>query len=750
MAKLLIDLSGRGGLGDKFFGDSDQITPTPNKRYLLSEGEMASGTFNPFTRDGYLSPSTNVFHPVTTEYDLSGVLGSSVYDPINDDYYFAERSGSQLFKGDGLSDTSLTRVGNVAPTATLTTTLGSSVAWMSTAILVRPSDEAYPEYVNSVRETSASGTTVTKSITVSSGTNRGLLVVALNYTSTSAASATYNGTAMTLIGVGNSGSKSVAYFYTAAPAVTTANIVVTWGSSQTNLVVYGYVFTGVNQTTPFSTLSINSGTGTSATVTAISTSNYQMVVQSTLSATATHSLMGGVNSVFNTTNTSGNDSSGYASFLNYTILDLEIYQINGVRKLFYIYTYSTTIQVGIATLPFSSNDDDWLSSAPVGAFSNTTTSNYNFMRTADNGFAYLFNDNQVHKIDGTTLGGTNGTVSANVLLFPTFFRLSDAVDYRGNIYMVIHQNTTDSTSRTQTNYATPCGVYIWDRLTTQVRMSDYIPVEGVRVIKKIYIAPSGGIRIICVSSDGITQIREFTGSVFSVVKELGIGAAPQYADSLVVSGTKTMWLAPDGSLYCHGQTRPKGPEILARIAQVRAPQAETTTGYSENITAGALLYGYGTDSATAGYRSDRQGITLSYSTGTPVVKKIFPFDVDTINATAQTSHVGDIYTGVIPLPFMSTVHTINLYMAKGTTTGSTVQATVKIYFNGSATADMSKSITRDDIAKGYFNIKVNKPYVHSMQIEIEYATGITMSDAYDFHPYYADVNYEATAVLAQA
>lgn len=97
MAKLIINLSGQKGLGKKFFGDSDQITPTPQRRYDIAEGEMAQGLFNPFIREGYLSPAITTFQAVTANHAIEHVIGSTVYDAVGFKGYYAER-GENVFR----------------------------------------------------------------------------------------------------------------------------------------------------------------------------------------------------------------------------------------------------------------------------------------------------------------------------------------------------------------------------------------------------------------------------------------------------------------------------------------------------------------------------------------------------------------------------------------------------------------------------------------------------------------------------
>ena len=277
-------------------------------------------------------------------------------------------------------------------------------------------------------------------------------------------------------------------------------------------------------------------------------------------------------------------------------------------------------------------------------------------------------------------------------------------------------------------------------LFLKISISDYISLEGVRAIKKIYISPLGDIRIITISSDNMVQIRSFNGNSFDIIKELGLGAAPQYPDSVVVAGLKTMWLGTDGTLYAHGQVKSGEPEILAKIGQVK----ETATAYpATTIKAGAILYGGANSySASTGYRTTRQALSLSYNDGTDTISKIYPFDLGTINSVNQNALIGNIYTPVKYLPKLSTVNKLVVYM-NPVDAGAVTEATIKIYFNQSTTAFKSHAITRDDMSRGYVDIPINKQYANAIQLEIEYATNITLY-TYTFAPSIALVDYSPT------
>jgi len=554
MAKLHIDVTGGGGLGGNWYGYDDQTVPTPATDYLVEAGKLVGGFFNPYIRPGYLSPSNSVLTDCTfSGGSLSGLASSAIYDAVNDDYYFMDKTEVQIFQGDDLDDRVLTKV----------------------------------------RGLGATGTPV-----------------------------------------------------------------------------------------------------------------------------------------------------GF---------DLEIYQINGVRKLFYVYEKSDILQVGIATMPFASNDDVWLTTTVSGAFSQTITSNYCFMRVADNSYAYLFADNAVHKIDGTSAGGTNGTITANVLLFPTYFRLTDAVDYRGNMFIVVHQSTLDviGIAANGANFSTPCGVYIWNRQSTVISMQDYIPLTGVKAIKNIYVAPNGEIRIFTISSSGMTQIRRYTGSSFEVIQELGLGAAPMYPDSLSNTDLISVWGGTDGAIYAHGPIKRGGNDVLAKIGQTKVTGTSTP---ESTVTFGALLYGAAnTYSGSSGYRTSRQGFTLACNNGSNIISKFYPFDLGTINSIGQYALAGNVYTPVIILPPLSKVNYIRVYQnAASITSGTTTAGTLTVYLNQATTANITSTITRNDLAQGYKYIPINqgaKDAVFGIQFKMVWPTDSILGDTTDWLPRMIEIDYEPLTKL---
>lgn len=422
------------------------------------------------------------------------------------------------------------------------------------------------------------------------------------------------------------------------------------------------------------------------------------------------------------------------------IMDLEIYQVNEVRKLFYVYEKGDDVEVGIATLPFASNDDDWISTAPANPLSSQGLTNDAFMRVADNGFAYLLMDNQVHKIDGTSTGGANGTITANALLFPTDFQIVDGIDYRGFMFLAIHQNTDGIRGGESVRVLnSKVGVYIWDRLTTVVNTRDFIPLEGVKEIRNMYVSPQGDLRLVVVNSERTTEIRQYTGAKFEIIEEVGLSAYPQFHDSLEVVSNSTMWLGIDGNIYAHGKISFRDNESIYKIGNL--PEATAGSG----IQTGAILFGgSNTDSSTAGFKITKNGLFMSYidsSSNKDVVEwDIYGTGADGVSALQEQ---GDVYTIVKLLPQMSTLTNAEIYCFPIGTTGSSTAATIKFYANQSSTAFKTKTVTRDEASRGYVNVELNKPFVNSLQIEIEFSSSTAIGTS-DFAPSTAVINYEPT------
>ncbi len=398
--------------------------------------------------------------------------------------------------------------------------------------------------------------------------------------------------------------------------------------------------------------------------------------------------------------------------------DLEFYTVNGVRKLFYSYRGSGDI--GIYDLA-STFDDDWLSVAASGAF-NLGLSNNHKMRVADNGFMYVLDGSAVHKIDGTTDGGANGTATANVLLFPALFQLVDAVDLRGNLWMALVKTSRDLESGTYetASFSELSGVYVWDRQSTKVNMTDFITIDGVREIRFIF-SFRGIPTCFTVSNNLYTQLRIFNGNEFEVVEELGFEAYPQYKDSITVTGEMITWLGRNGHWYVYGKGNNKLPNGLYWIGDM---STHITSGETFSHT-GAMISVNDTETVETGQNPVNEKYYFASVDSTAILfKKWYPHK-DSTTAASQDGATSTIYSMVMPLPKLSFIKSGTLHYPAGTANvGVTVVADIGIYFNQSVDSWGTTTLKFDDRNRGYKYISIGKPGVNSIQVGTSYRTGV--------------------------
>ncbi len=356
-----------------------------------------------------------------------------------------------------------------------------------------------------------------------------------------------------------------------------------------------------------------------------------------------------------------------------------------------------------------------------------------FMCRADNGFMYVFEDNKVHKVDGTETGGVSGTFTKEVLRFPSYFVTVDAVDTRGRMYIAVQANPSSGDEDVRTYSEGIVGVYTWDRQSAVVGTRDFVPLYGIRDIKKLYIDPlSGDVRAICIGDDRFVQIRSISSGYGKIIQTLGISAYHETRDGAKVINGMVNWLGADGIFYLHGKLTPTDTEQLYKFGSIAA---EPTGAF----TTGAIFVGNSESTQS------RQAILASFTdTVTSKLMKWYPHGQGTISSVAQTGNQGDVYTPVIPLHAMSTVKNITINNFPTASSAGTTIATVKIYFNQSTTPFKSHTVTQALASKGYVSIECNKPFVNSVQIEIEYSTSQTLGTD-DFNPMFAIVEYEPPA-----
>ncbi len=624
--KLVLDLSGRGGLANKFAGDIgaysssilSNFTNGVNNRYLADDDQFVTGTFNPVKKYGYMSPSVATLLTTTPAVSFTALIAATQVDELNSDVYFFEAS-TKIQRATGLSDLTLT------DDRTITNAVGTDLAIYT---------------VNG---------------------NRSLFYA-------------YRGLTNSKIGV-----KDITA--TSSPTFTV--------DASTDLITY----TGGGWT-PWDGRAV----------------------------------------MFTTTTTL---PAGLSLNTLYYIRDTDL---NNTR-----FKVSSTVGggavditgTGTGTHSISLFIDDWQATAVVGFFAATLSTTK--MITSGDGFMYVLTKNTVHRVDGTAIGGANGTIYPNILTAPEYFYFSHGIDLRSNLYLVVQRNNLYQTVTDNTTMlSSECGVYIWNRQSTFFNTSDFIPLPGVREVRAIFIAPNGKVRVICLASDKTVQIREYNGSSFTLIKTLGYQAAPQYEDSVAVAGNFTVWLGKDGNLYYYGSDIAGEKEFLFIAGNLGTINAAQT---------GAIAYA--ASGVTLSSEENKDGFYVSWKDNSATYLKVIrPFAGSSLNGSNVLALQGDVYTAVKILPRLSTVKHVDVYLAQYPHVSSltTDAGTVKVYFNNSSTAWASKTVTRGDIAKGFFPIEVNKPYVNSIQLEFEFPTGQTVEENI-MNPAFAVVEYVATGTI---
>lgn len=424
-----------------------------------------------------------------------------------------------------------------------------------------------------------------------------------------------------------------------------------------------------------------------------------------------------------------------------TVTDFEIYTLNGVRQLFYSYRRDSDNSGDVGAYPLTGTgwNDDWLSADCNGAFE--LGENQIVLTLADNGFMYILDGSALHKVDGTVNGGANGTVTPNVLLFPATFQLLDALDLKGMLWIAIIRSTGDITYGTYSTVATNnyCGVYVWDRQSTQVTMTDFIPIEGVREIRNIF-SFRGVPACFTVSNTRYTQLRIYDGNEFKIVQELGFQAYPRFKDSLCNNGETITWLSNNGIVYTYGSSEPGMNDALYKIGDMTGHiTAEKTFSY-----AGAILGVNSSESCSTGYNPTPQAYYLGLrdSTATDykyLVRRWHPYSVN-LSAGTQYPLAGGFYSIIKMLPKLSFVKAITInFLPESYASSSTEVLDIDIYFNQSSTSWGTTTLTRADASRGYKYIPIGKSGVNSVQIGLNWKTANSLT--YSINTTFAEIDY---------
>lgn len=783
MAQLQLDLSGINGLVPRFYGDKPNSASSPNLRYFGNNGQLAEGVCNPISVLGYLSPANGTTKAVTgtTDFLLSSYLVSHKRLVIDgtDSIFFADEAttgtAGQVVNLDTAIDTSLdsnfsaTTVTN--PTPTFKVTYGdTNKDGMAFAVLAAPAASTRPSVIYTAEAESSSGASLTKSITVPSGTNKAMYVLTWNRdasSSNNATGATWDGNAMTASSSGTyspAGGTKINWnvFRYINPSATTGDVVVSWAGSENNLGLLVVVVDNADQTTPFTGFTSDSATNASEHEISVSqTASNQLRLGFFLTESTTHTRhSASITEIFNNTDTSGR-YSGWTYALDsqyFKVEDMIKYQQNSEPKIYFAHTNTTNNgyfdTIGVADEDFSNADYDWsadLSTGPSGANTTLLTgeSRVRFV-LGDNGFLYVLNGNMIHRIDGGTTGGATGTITQQVVQFlgkpsetgNAITQLQDGVDVRGKIWVGLHiDSNTDRWENSSSGKSFPqfVGVYVWNKVSSLASMQDFIPIYGVRELKSMHVF-QGKPACFTISTDGYTQFRVWDGNTMKNVQTLGENAFPNYGKhSVYEDGDLIYWFGNDGKVYAFGRI---DPTIQSNALYIIGDMTGEVSDGETFSKAGVLAPLNASETVTSGKADEPLAFYLSFSdTAGNHLKKWYPFSTGTVSSNAQTAHQGDVYSRVEYLPFLSNVKGLTIYCAPGTNTGTTTVATLKIYVNQGTTPAFTKTVTQNDVNKGYIYIQMGKRYVNAIQVEIEWSTSLT-TGADDFLPSVGVLEYD--------
>jgi hypothetical protein len=377
-----------------------------------------------------------------------------------------------------------------------------------------------------------------------------------------------------------------------------------------------------------------------------------------------------------------------------------------------------------------------------------TDCNFNRGILADNGFVYILNGYRVHKFDGTVGGGVSGQLTYDVLNAPKNFTFYDGVDYRGTLILAINADMDSNSFQTRTLQFTPnlCGIYVWDRLSTIVSMRDFIALQGMKIIRRIWISPKGDVLVLAEGSNNSSYLFQYTGTGFKMLQDLGKKACPVTWGGLVTGTNCSYWQGIDGILYGWGAPTANDPDMLFKLLDTNAVMLDKHPNATSLLQVGALLLTqYDDYSTTTGYSTGLENIygSYSYADGGSLFDtfRYIPHAVDILDSITPKASAGNVYSIVRRLPMFASVNYVRLANLPISSSGTATIATIKIYKDHSATAFTTKTVSQKEAHDGNVYVAVGGDECVAIQIEIEFATTAQLG-VDDYCPIYAEVDYE--------
>ena len=418
-----------------------------------------------------------------------------------------------------------------------------------------------------------------------------------------------------------------------------------------------------------------------------------------------------------------------------SILDIEIYTMNGHRSLYYVYSLTGSRDVFNIDYNVYDIEEDTFYKGMIYQYVNTDLSDIRddeaFFSLSTNEFMYLLTSDKIYRIGGTELSGKYGSLQ-EMIEFTNDMYIDDVEDYREYIYIAIHRGKDINLGP---NYSNECGVYVWARTSGTDSFRDYIGIPGAKRIAAMWTSHDGRLFATTINANDKGELREFKQNRFVILTELERNSYPVDKDSTTSGPNASWWIGNNGEVYAYGKINPSGANNIYKFGKL----------INEGDTPGMFFYGGESAGSVSGNNWDEvESFYFSYDDGSPQVKLWAPHANADGDYPNQVSEQGDVYTPVTYLPQMSTLKNIEIYCARTSLSDSTTLATLKFYINQSTTPFLTKTVKAEDAVRGYIDIALDKPFVNSFQMEVEWNNSLALSEDL-FYPSQAIVRYEGTS-----
>lgn len=440
-----------------------------------------------------------------------------------------------------------------------------------------------------------------------------------------------------------------------------------------------------------------------------------------------------------------NPSAGtHSSHTDFEILELVKYQLDGEYGVFFFFKDNADADAGFVTMDNSqqlTNETQGLGSPQYTIYSSATGSGVLDERkpivteVADNGFMYVSNGNILERFDGSTFGGTTGTVSESLRFDPGFL-IQGMKDIRSLLWILIEESVLTSSGATiysdRAKAILPDTkhnwyVLVWDRVERDVSVNDAIKLDGISDVSGIYDWKSVPIIFTRTWEEGVCEIRTYSNGVFVVEKEIDFNAFPVSKNAVQTGNKYIKWVGRDGVTYAYGKST-----VEQQSNQLYKVQ-ELNVDFDDADTTHVTL------------ESHKDDLIYFISDSANSIKKTESSDLFDRTATANS---GDYISKVEYLPKLSSLNRITVYYPP-IDSDANVNSTLELYINGSSTP-ISYNINHQDSPDGdgdvgFFTKPLGgKNFTNVNSVQIGWKFNSTQSIDNSIRPSRVDIEYETT------